>query len=191
MEKRKVRLYFAYNSPYAFLANTRAERELAAHSVELEYRPMYSPRKGGGGPNISPAKLKYLFEDVGRFAEEYGLSLNPGPFADTGNACRGFLYAQEKGGAREYHDAVYAARWLEGKDIGDEAVLTEIAERCGLNRGEFLAALKAPRYSDALDQINKDAEADGVFGIPTFLYRGERFWGNDRIEWLIRALKAA
>ena len=191
MEKRKVKLYFAYNSPYAFLANTRVERELAPHSVELEYKPIYSPRKGGGGPNISPAKLQYLFEDVGRFAKEYDLRLNAGPFADTGSACRGFLYAQEQGNARAYHDAVYTARWLEGRDIGDKQVLTQIAEACGLNRAEFLGALESPRYSEALAQINKEAEADGAFGIPFFLYRGEKFWGNDRIEWLIRALKAS
>ena len=189
MEKRKVRLYFAYNSPYAFLANTRVERELAPHSVELEYKPIYSPRKGRGGPNISPAKLQYLLEDVGRFAKEYGLSLNPGPIADTGSACRGFLYAQENGKARAYHDGVYTARWLEGRDIGDEAVLTQIAEACGLNQSEFLGALQSPRYSEALAQINK--EADGAFGIPFFVYRGKKFWGNDRIESLITALKAS
>ena len=191
MEKPKVKLYFAYNSPYAFLANTRVERELAPYSVELEYKPIYSPRKAGGGPNISPAKLRYLLEDVGRFAKEYGLSLKPGPFADTGSACRGFLYAQEKGRAKPYHDAVYSARWLEGRDIGDQEVLAQIAKGYGLNGGEFLGAIQSPRYADALDQINKDAEADGAFGIPFFVYRGEKFWGNDRIGWLIRALKAS
>ena len=102
-----------------------------------------------------------------------------------------FLYAQEKGNAKAYHDAVYTARWLEGRDIGDKQVLTQIAEACGLNRAEFLGSLESPRYSEALAQINKEAEADGAFGIPFFLYRGEKFWGNDRIEWLIRALKAS
>jgi len=86
---KKVRFYFAYNSPYSFLANSRLEKELAALGAEVEYRPVYSPRTGGG-PDFNSPKLKYLFEDVQRFADAYGRALNPGPFADTRKACLGF-----------------------------------------------------------------------------------------------------
>ena len=119
----------------------------------------------------------------------YGLNLNPGPFTDTGKACRGFFFAKEKGCEKAYHDAVYSARWLEGKDIGDEAVLGEIAEKCGLDRKAFLAALDHPKYKAAIDASNKDGEADEVFGFPTFIVEDEKFWGNDRIELLVRHLK--
>ena len=37
----------------------------------------------------------------------------------------------------------------------------------------------------------RDAGTDGVFGFPFFLFRGQRFWGNDRIEWLVRAIQAS
>ena len=30
-----------------------------------------------------------------------------------------------------------------------------------------------------------------MFGVPLFVYRGEPFWGNDRIEWLVRAIRTA
>jgi len=187
MDTKKVRFYFAYNSPYSFLANSRLERELAPFGAEVEYRPVYSPRTGGG-PDLSSPKLKYLFEDVQRFADAYGLSLNPGPFADTRKACLGFFFANERGRGKAYHDGVYGARWLDGKDIGDEGTLAEVAERGSLPRAEFLAALTDSRYAAALDASNQGAQADEVFGFPFFLYGGQRFWGNDRIEWLVRAL---
>ena len=112
-----------------------------------------------------------------------------GPFADTKKACIGFLFANEKGKGKAYHDGVYAARWLEGKNIGDENVLAEIAEKAGLDRNEFLAALNDSRHEAALERSNKDGEADDVFGFPTFIYEGQKFWGNDRIEWLVRAIE--
>jgi 2-hydroxychromene-2-carboxylate isomerase len=188
VQRKKLRFYFAYNSPYAFLANTRVVRELAPFDVEIEYKPVYSPRSGGGGPDLNSPKLRYMFEDVRRFADHYGIALNPGPFADSKRACLGFLFAQSKEKGRAYHDALYDARWLEAKDIGDEAVLAEVAARAGLDRREFLEALRDPRSEAALDASNRDAHADEVFGFPFFIYAGKKFWGNDRLEWLVREL---
>jgi 2-hydroxychromene-2-carboxylate isomerase len=188
MTSRTVRFYFAYNSPYAFLANTRITTVLSPSGATLVYRPVYSPRTGGG-PDITSSRLRYMFEDVVRFAEAYGLQLDPGPFADTRQACLGFLYAEAEGKGCPYHDAVYAARHLQGRDIGATDTLAEIAAGAGLERAAFLAALDDPRWEAALAASNADAERDEVFGFPTFVYSGKRFWGNDRIEWLVREIE--
>lgn len=191
MPRPHVRFYFAYNSPYAFLANTRVERELAPFGAEIEYKPVYSPRSGGGGPDPNSPRIRYIFEDVRRFAEAYDIAMRPGPFADTRRACLGFLFARDRGRGKIYHDGVYAARFLEQGDIGDEGTLVRIAERAGLDRAAFTAALDDPRTAAALDQSNEDAESDGVFGFPFFVWEGRHFWGNDRIEWLARELGRA
>jgi 2-hydroxychromene-2-carboxylate isomerase len=188
MPTGKLRCYFAYNSPYAFLANTRLEMELASLDVEIEYKPIYSPRRPGG-PEPDPRKLRYLFEDVGRFAKAYGLDMKPGPIADTRKACLGFLFAQEQGRGKTYHDAVYEARFLQARDIGSEETLAEIAVRVGFEREAFLKALEDKRYAAALEASNRHAEEDEVFGVPFFVYENQRFWGNDRIEWLIREIR--
>src|SRR6185295_17495049 len=101
------------------------------------------------------------------------------------------LFAQSEGRGKAYHDGVYAARFLEAGDIGDREVLADIAERAGLDRVRFLAALADSRWEAALAAGNEDAQADGVFGFPFFVYQGQHFWGNDRIEWLARAIEAA
>ena len=187
-EQKRVKFYFAYNSPYSFLANTHIEQDLAPLGVSLEFKPLYSPRPGGF--DLNSPKLKYvLTQDVPRFAEAYGLRLNPGPFADTQKACWGFFFAQEHRRGKAYHDGVFSARWLEGKDIGQEETLTGIVERCGLDRQVFLSALQDARYEVALQASNKAAAVDELFGIPLFIYEGQKFWGNDRIEWLVRAIQ--
>jgi 2-hydroxychromene-2-carboxylate isomerase len=190
MADRIVNFYFAFNSPYSFLADSRIERELAPFNLELRAKPVYSPRTGGA-PDPNSPKLRYLSEDVRRFADAYGLKLNPGPFADSRNACIGFLFAQDRGVGAAYRHAVFAARFLEAGNIGDQEVLAQVAEKCELKRGDFTAALQDRRYQDALDSCNKEAAADGAFGIPFFVIDGKKFWGNDRIEWLIRELQKA
>lgn len=185
-----VKFYFAFNSPYAFLANTRIEEALIDCNAALSCKPVYSPRGSGNGPSgPSAAKLAYFFTDVARFAEAYGLELKPGEFVDTETACRGFFYAQRKGLGPDYRRAVFSARWLEEADISDRNVLAEAAERCGLDGGEFTAALDDPEFSELLRKSNADAEEDSVIGFPFFVVGDEKFWGNDRVEWLVRHLK--
>ncbi len=188
MARRTVRFYYAYNSPFAFLANTRLERELAPHDVAVEYRPVYAPRTGGGLDPNSP-RIRYIFEDVRRFADAYGITLNPGPFADTKKACLGFFFADAHGRGRAYHDGVYRARWLDAGDIGSDDTLAAVATDAGLDPRAFRDTLAAGAHEAALEQSNLDAQNDGVFGFPFFVYDGQHFWGNDRIEWLVRELQ--
>ena len=189
MDAKIVKYYFAYNSPFSFLANIHIAHDLAPYDVELVYKPVYSPRSGGGGPDLNSPKIKYMMEDFQRHLTAVGMRPEPGPFADSKKACMGFLFAQEHGKGTTYHNAVFRARWLEEKDIGQDDVLTTLAERAGLDRQAFLTALQDPRYEQALEQSNKDAEADEVFGFPFFIYEGQKFWGNDRIDWLLRAVQ--
>lgn len=188
MTENKVKFYFAYNSPFAFLANSRLAQMLDPLGTAIAYRPVYGPRTGGS-PDFSSPKMQYFIEDVARCADAYGLKPNPGPFADSGKACRGFLFAEQAGEGAAYHDSVFQARWLEGKDIGDDQTLSAIAEACGLDSGAHRDAIEeTSSYAQALEQSNAQAKADGVFGFPFFIYQGQKFWGNDRIEWLVRAI---
>ena len=187
-----VRFYFAYNSPYSFLANTRIERMLAPLGATIEYKPVYQPRNAAAADEyMKSPKFRYVFEDVVRFADAYGIRLRPGPFTDTRRACLGFLHADGRGRGKAYHARVYDARFLEEADIGQDATLARIAEQAGLDRAQFLAALDDPATAAALEKSNRDAEADGAFGFPFFVWSGKHFWGNDRLEWLVRAMEQA
>jgi 2-hydroxychromene-2-carboxylate isomerase len=187
---RTVRFYFAYDSPYAFLANSRLERELRPLRVRIDRRPVWSPRSGGGPDPDSP-RIRYIGEDVRRFAAAYGIAMRPGPIADTRRACLGFLWAAAQGRGTAYHDGVYAARFAEGGDVAERDTLAAVAVRAGLDRERFLAALDDPEWERALAASNEAARGDGVFGFPFFVFRDQSFWGNDRIEWLADAVRAA
>ena len=62
------------------------------------------------------------------------------------------------------------------------------AEAVGLDGDEALAVAHDPTWKDAVMAGFAHTRGDGAFGVPLFIYRGERFWGNDRLDWLLRAV---
>src|SRR5688572_18333668 len=187
-----VRFYFAYLSPYAFPANTRVERMLAPFGVTIEYKPVYQPIAAATMDEYrQSSRFRYVVEDMMRFVDAYGIRLRPGAFGDTRRAILGFFHADARGRGKAYSDRVYAAGFLEEADIGSDETLARIAEEVGLDRTQFLAALDDPATAAALEQSNRDAAADGAFGVPFFVWKGKHFWGNDRLEWLVRAMEQA
>lgn len=193
MDKEKVKFYFSFRSPYSWLAYNRIEKELAGLPVKLQYLPLVPPPQAMSSERLNPPpeKIRYIGRDVSRFAKAYGLTAKFPKAIDTDWAKPhgGFLFAQEKGKGREYGLKVYGARFSEGHDVGDPKLLGEIALSCGLDQQEFLQSLNESRYSTQIKECLAEAQTDGIFGVPTFIYKGEMFWGNDRIEWLVREIK--
>ncbi len=189
MNNSTVDFYFAYLSPYAFLANSRIEKTLEPLGVTLNYQPI-AHTGASDGPVFSKTRYEHIVEeDVPRFAKQYGLSYVPRPpLSESYTASAGFLYAQDKGVGVTFNELVFKNRWSLGNDISKLDILTDIAEQVELDRNEFLVAIKNPQYKERLLAIRQQALEAGVFGAPIFIYQGKRFWGNDRIESLVHEI---
>lgn len=72
-------------------------------------------------------------------------------------------------------------------DFGRDEVLSE-ARALGLDVAEFAADLDSPEVEATHERYLTDAEERGVFGVPTFLYDDQLYWGNDRLVLLEAAL---
>src|SRR5690606_12304269 len=88
----------------------------------------------------------------------------------------------------DYTKTVMWTEWAEGRDIGDTAVLQDIAAKVGLDAAALVAAADDPAHQQTLDENWKLAETQGVIGVPTFVVGEEIFWGNDRIGFLAEHL---
>lgn len=184
---REVVFWFNYNSPYSMLAHHRIEGLLAGSDVRLRYRPWFT---GVRLPDYDSPKVRYVVEDVIRHARAYGLALRPGAYVDLGAACRGFLLARERGRGRAFNDGVHRARWADGLDISQHEVLRRVAAECGLEAVAFEEALAGGRWAAVLQAELAAGREAGVFGIPFFEFAGQKFWGNDRLEWLVAAVRS-
>ena len=96
--------------------------------------------------------------------------------------------AHEENAERAYREGVFRACWAEGRDIADREVLGDCARDAGLSRDNFLKRLDHEQYRNAVLARAVAGLEDRVFGVPFFVVDGKRFWGNDRIEFLLDAL---
>jgi 2-hydroxychromene-2-carboxylate isomerase len=193
MSDEVVKLYFDYKSPFAYLAAEPAFALPQTYQVAVRWIPFTLRIKGRGERSqYSEWKARYSYLDARRWANRRGGFAIRGPrkVYDTAPALIGGLFAQRAGVFREYTLRAYA-RFFEHRlelDLADEiaALLAECGASAEAYR-EFLAG-EGPAL---LDACIEEAHADHVFGVPLFLFRGEPFWGNDRMLLLEERLRAA
>jgi 2-hydroxychromene-2-carboxylate isomerase len=195
---REVILYTDYKSPFAYLAKDLAYALEADYDVRLDWRhfTLNIPdffQDVDTRTERSWRKVKYLYMDARRLANKRGLTvLGPQKIFDSSIAGIAMYWALDQGPAvfRGYNDRVHERFFMRQLDIEQvdliEAVLAEAgAEVSGFS--EFLEGEGRQRH----DRIVKEGEEAGVFGVPTFVYEGELFWGTDRIDFLKERLDAA
>ncbi|RDZ63439.1 disulfide bond formation protein DsbA [Haloferax sp. Atlit-12N] len=71
-----------------------------------------------------------------------------------------------------FDEAVFEALWQDGRDIGDEAVLVELAESVGVDGEEVASALDDDTLRTEVRERFREAQQHGVTGVPTFAYEG-------------------
>jgi 2-hydroxychromene-2-carboxylate isomerase len=84
--------------------------------------------------------------------------------------------------------ACLQAVWAEERNIADPATLAAIAEEQGLDGQALLSAAQEPAASAGYAANTEAAIAAGVFGAPTFVIGDALFWGQDRLDFVARAL---
>ena len=83
---------------------------------------------------------------------------------------------------------MFRARWAEERDIADPATLRAIAASCALDADAIEARAGTPEVGATYAAATQAAIDAQVFGVPWYVYRGEPFWGQDRLDFLGRAL---
>lgn len=195
--------FFDYKSPYAYLAQDTAYRLAAESGVDIEWRPftldipqfLGTAELDNQGRDIVQTRnehqwrrVRYAYMDCRREANRRGLTLlGPQRIFDSSIAHIGFLFAQERGGERRYHDLAFERFFRREFDAGDPAAVTALLIEAGHPGAEFDAYLQGPGRAK-LAQQQREAEEAGVFGVPSFLIDGELFWGEERIPHVHEAL---
>jgi 2-hydroxychromene-2-carboxylate isomerase len=123
--------------------------------------------------------------DARRLANRRGLTVRgPRKIFDSSMAAIGMLYAQRHQTFRKYNDLVFERFWKRELEVAEERAIAGVLEECGAGSAGFTDFARGEGRSE-LERICRDAEAAGVFGVPTFVIGGELFWGGDRL-WMVR-----
>lgn len=190
--------FYSPISGYAYLGEPRLREIARSAGAWLHYRPMDIVRVFAATDTTPPfkqseARLSYRREDLARKAGSLGLSINVVPRhwpTDATLASRVIAAAAIKG-----HDpgpvsfALLSAVWADELDIAHPDHVADALTRADLDAGALLAAAEAPDAAAAIAVNTEAAIAARVFGSPTFIVNGERFWGQDRLGDLAQRLR--
>jgi 2-hydroxychromene-2-carboxylate isomerase len=194
-----VEFFFDVGSPASYLACTQIERIAREAGAELRWRPMLLggvfKATGNASPVTVPAKGRWMLGDLQQWAAHWGVPLQFSRHfpVNTLTVMRIAAGLQLRGSPdfRRYLDAVFSALWVDGKNLGDAAVLADVLRDAGLD-ADALAALAAdPEVKAALIATTEEAVARGVFGAPTIFVGGRMFFGQDRLHFVEQALRGA
>ena len=196
MSQPTVIAYTDYKSPYAYLAKDPTYELADELGVTVDWRPFILDIPSAFGSldvrtEAQWRKVKYLYQDVRRFANKRGLRvLGPKKVFDSTIAAIGMLYAQRADCFRAYHDTVFERFFLRDLDIEQTALINEVLEHAGADTSGFDMFLQSEGRAE-LDRIQNEALEQGVFGVPSFVVGDELFWGHDRVEWVRERLAVA
>jgi 2-hydroxychromene-2-carboxylate isomerase len=183
-----VTVFFNFRSPYCYLASKSMFEVLDRFDCHFEWRPL-GGWDGRSSPERAKGKLPIARQDVRRWCRRLGIPFSPPPVTtDPTRAAAGSLLADQQGRLREYVVAVMHAEWGEGRDIGQIEVLQDAGRRAGLDPAALTAAVDDPALLARLGEHMQQAQAVGVFGVPSFVVGEEIFWGNDRLDFLAEHL---
>ena len=193
-----IDFYFDFTSPYAYLANCRLPVLADAHGYSIAYKPIDLKAAklaiGNDGPaNMQlPVKMRYIMADLMRWVQRYGAPFNVGKDASFASerANIGVIYADRKGQARDYVNAVWHASFGSGGSLGSDDLLRQVAGQMGWAPDDLMAFIASEEAQQLYDQGNKEAQAKGVFGVPTMIVGDQMWWGNDRLDFLEAYLAA-
>ena len=194
MTSTPVEFYFDPVSPYAWLAMEQLGRITAAGG-HITCRPILLAAllnaHGTKGPAEVPAKRAYVFRDVLRQAKRLNLPFR-GPPNHPFNplaALRTILAVEDEARQLVLTRRLLAAVWSEGIDVNDPERLSAVLAQSGFAADALRAAAATPEVKHRLRSVTQEAIDTGVFGVPTFRVHGELFWGADRVDTVVWALK--
>ncbi|MDE0459393.1 MAG: 2-hydroxychromene-2-carboxylate isomerase [Chromatiales bacterium] len=202
MTPRIIEYYFALASPWSYLGNDRLRQIAAAHCaivdpVIVDYDPMFAATGTIPLPERPPLRKAYRLVELRRWSAWRGVPLVPEPRHYRGEVeepderLAALMVTAAKAAGEDslaLAHAIGRALWAEERFPFVRTELLSIASENGFDGPSLLATADRPETARLYESQTEQAIARGVFGMPFYIYRGEPFWGQDRLEMLEAAL---
>ena len=196
---RTVDYYFAPQSPWAYLGHQRLAEIVQRTGAAVRVMPMDLGGKvfpiSGGLPlgQRAPQRQAYRLVELQRYSQFLNVPLNLKPkyFPVGGDDAARLIIAADlahgAAAAMAIAGGILAACWAQERNMADDKVLAEL-----LHEQNLPASLLEQSHSQAVqvryETYTQAAIDAGVFGAPSYVVDGEIFWGQDRLDFVERAL---
>lgn len=194
---RTVDYYHFLISPWSYLAIGQFNALKQRTGITVNYLPIDVASTFGNMGGVPPAKRhpsrqRLRMDELRRWSKwlDVPINLTPAffPADQTLAACMVHTASDEQ--AATLSDALLTAVWRDERNIADPETLVAIADECALDGRDLLARADNDAMRQKLLDVTADAHGKDVFGSPTYVLDGELFWGQDRLDFLERAIVA-
>lgn len=197
----EIDCYYSLSSPWAYFAGPKLQDIARRHNARVVFKPYdfqeIAPQNGGVPLRTRPdPRQEYHAIELDRWRRYLGMPLNlkPRHYPPSDNKTPGhtIIAAQHKelDAARLSH-AFLRALWAEERDVSLPQTRKDIAQSCGMDGA---ALVEAESSAPVIAQYRRNTEQAlqyGVFGAPTYRFDSVLYWGQDRLDFLDRALAQA
>jgi 2-hydroxychromene-2-carboxylate isomerase len=182
---KTIEYYMTPSSPWTYLGHARLAEMAKRYGAQVNVKPVdfgvIFPQSGGLPlPKRAPQRQAYRLVELKRWKEHLGVPLvvQPKFFPVDSTAAACLISAAPEAKRMALAGELLSALWKDDRNLADAGLLEEIGAKHGVRAGD-----KA-----AYEAFTQEALGRNVFGAPSYVYNGEIFWGQDRLDFLDRAL---
>ncbi|MED5406912.1 MAG: 2-hydroxychromene-2-carboxylate isomerase [Pseudomonadota bacterium] len=192
-----VDYYFAVVSPWSYLGDARLREIADRYGATLKHKPVntaliFSRTGGLQLKDRSDQRKAYRMQELSRWRDHLGveLTLEPRYFPTNDQLAARTVAAVRQSGEdpSELVHALMRACWVEDRDVAEASVVKSVLDTVGLESETLLVRAESEECQNEVETNTEEAISRGVFGVPTYLIGDQLFWGQDRLDFVERAL---
>jgi len=196
---RQVDYYFSLQSPWAYIGHKLFRQVVSTYDVAVNHKPVVLVdlfSETGGLPLLKrhPVRQRYRMVELQRWRDKRGLNfhLQPANWPFNARLADGLVIAAVEAGLDPdpFLRRAFAAVWEDQLNLADPATLIKLADDSALPGKQLVERSATDEIGKIYEQNRQDALSADVFGSPAYVLDGEVFWGQDRLELLVDALKS-
>ena len=195
----KIEYFYGIPSPFAYLGLARLQSLAKKYNVEIVEKPcdlvggIFTKTGGLPVPQRSPQRQRFRLDELKRWSEFLNIKINLKPKffppKDPHLPSKYTIAANLLGVEIVFGFELLKQVWSEEKDISDEKNIENVSNLFNLNFKKLSDLAKSDQVSKVYQNNTEEAVAKHVFGSPTYIYNNELFFGQDRLDFLERALE--
>ena len=195
----KIDYYFSVMSPFTYLGSERFLAIVEKYNIEVEEKPfdiigkIFANTGGIPVPKRHQSRQKYRLVEIERIGKKLDIPINPKPqffpLSDPHLPAKFILASNKLGNKLYFSNICLKYLWSQEKDISDMNILQEICNGLSLNFEEMKKIASSPEIQIQYEKNSQQAIDSDVFGAPSYVFNGEVFWGQDRLDYLEDSLK--